>query len=31
MKLVYTERALADIDLSMEWYEGQKKDSGNIF
>ena len=31
MNLVYTERALADIDLAIEWYEGQRKGLGQYF
>ena len=31
MKLVYTERALADVDLAIEWYEGQRKGLGQNF
>lgn len=31
MRLVYTERALADIDLAIEWYERQRKGLGHEF
>lgn len=31
MNLVYTERALSDIDLAVEWYEGQRRGLGQYF
>ena len=31
MKLVYTERAVADLDLAIEWYEKQRKGLGFEF
>lgn len=31
MRLVYTERAFADIDLTMEWYEKQRAGLGHEF
>ena len=31
MKLVYTERALADLDLAIEWYEKQRRGLGFEF
>lgn len=31
MKLVYTERALADVDLAIEWYESQRSGLGREF
>ncbi|MCZ6802542.1 MAG: type II toxin-antitoxin system RelE/ParE family toxin [Proteobacteria bacterium] len=31
MKLIYTERALADVDLAVEWYESQRMGLGHEF
>lgn len=31
MKLAYTSRALADIDIAMEWYDMQRKGLGGEF